>query len=45
MADRRDALMKLFSAKGVKVNTNRGQEYYDNLANLMQSRLDQIKSL
>jgi len=42
MTDRRDALMQLFSAKGSKVNTNRGQEYYDNLAIQMQERLDEL---
>ncbi len=44
MADRRDALMQLFSAKGVKVNTNRGAKYYDNLAKKMQERLTQLEN-
>jgi len=43
MMDRRDALMKLFSAKGVRVNTNRGKEYYDNLAKMMQKRLNELE--
>ena len=44
MADRRDALMQLFGAKGVKVNTNRGAEFYDNLAKKMQDRLTQLEN-
>ncbi len=44
MADRRDALMQLFGAKGVKVNTNRGAEYYDNLAKQMQERLTELEN-
>jgi len=43
MADRRDALMQLFSAKGSKVNTNRGQEYYDNLLSQMNERLSELE--
>ncbi len=40
--DRRDALMKLFSAKGVRVNTNRGEAYYNRLKEMMEKRLDEL---
>ncbi|MGM0623318.1 MAG: hydrogenase small subunit [Campylobacterota bacterium] len=40
MVDKRESLMQLFSAKGAKVDTNRGQEYYDTLLQKMQNRLD-----
>ncbi len=43
MADRRDALMQLFSAKGAKVNTNRGEQYYDDLLNQMNERLNRLE--
>jgi len=43
MADRRDMLMKLFSSKGVKVNTNRGEEYYNKLKSLMEKRLSELE--
>jgi quinone-reactive Ni/Fe-hydrogenase small subunit len=43
MSDRRDALMKLFSAKGVKVNTNRGSEYYNRLYKQMEERLSELE--
>ena len=43
MTDRRDALMSLFSAKGAKVNTNRGDEYYANLLAKMNKRLDELE--
>jgi quinone-reactive Ni/Fe-hydrogenase small subunit len=43
MMDRRDALMQLFSAKGAKINTNRGQEYYDSLAKSMEIRLNELE--
>jgi quinone-reactive Ni/Fe-hydrogenase small subunit len=44
MADRRDALMQLFSAKGAKVNTNRGQKYYDDLLCQMNERLRELEN-
>jgi len=44
MADRRDALMQLFSAKGAKVNTNRGEKYYDNLLSQMNERLSELEN-
>ncbi|NPA60563.1 MAG: hydrogenase small subunit [Epsilonproteobacteria bacterium] len=44
MADRRDALMQLFSAKGAKVNTNRGQKYYDDLLQGMNERLIELEN-
>jgi len=43
MTDRRDALASMFSAKGAKVNTNRGDEYYDNLLIKINSRLDELE--
>lgn len=43
MLDRRDALTSMFSAKGAKVNTNRGDEYYDNLLKVMNNRLDELE--
>jgi quinone-reactive Ni/Fe-hydrogenase small subunit len=36
--------MQLFSAKGTKINTNRGQEYYDNLATQMEARLNELEN-
>jgi quinone-reactive Ni/Fe-hydrogenase small subunit len=44
MADRRDALMQLFSAKGAKVNTNRGEQYYDKLLRQMNERLEELEN-
>ena len=44
MVDRREALMSLFSAKGAKVNTNRGDEYYDSLKRKMEERLTQLEN-
>ncbi len=43
MTDRRDALASMFSAKGAKVNTNRGDEYYNNLLEKMNRRLDELE--
>ncbi len=42
--DRRDALAKLFGAKGVRVNTNRGEAYYNNLRKIMEKRLKELKN-
>lgn len=44
MVDRRDALAQMFSAKGTKVNTNRGDEYYDELMKIMTTRLNELES-
>jgi quinone-reactive Ni/Fe-hydrogenase small subunit len=44
MGDRRDALTKLFSAKGAKVNTNRGEAYYEALMERMDTRLNQLEA-
>jgi quinone-reactive Ni/Fe-hydrogenase small subunit len=44
MTDRREALMSMFSAKGAKVNTNRGDEYYDSLKSQMEERLTQLEN-
>ncbi len=43
MVERREALAKMFSAKGVKVDTNRGEEYYDSLMKTMTKRLDELE--
>ncbi len=43
MIDRRDALTSMFSAKGSKVNTNRGDEYYNSLLEKMNKRLDELE--
>jgi len=43
--DRRDALAKLFSAKGVRVNTNRGEAYYNSLKERMKKRLNELRAL
>lgn len=43
MIEKREALAKMFSAKGSKVNTNRGQEYYDSLMQTMTKRLDELE--
>ncbi len=43
MVDRREALMSMFSAKGSKVNTNRGDEYYQSLMNTMEMRLSELE--
>ena len=43
MVERREALAKMFSAKGSKVNTNRGAEYYDSLMQTMTKRLNELE--
>ncbi|MCF6200515.1 MAG: hydrogenase small subunit [Hydrogenimonas sp.] len=42
--DRRDALAKMFGAKGVRVNTNRGDEYYDSLRKKIEKRLSELRN-
>ena len=37
-------LMNLFNSKGVKVNTNRGEEYYNRLYKQMENRLNELES-
>ena len=44
MADRRDALSAMFSAKGTRVNTNRGDEYYNKLEEQMINRLNELEN-
>jgi len=44
MVDRREALMSMFSAKGAKVNTNRGEDYYKSLEKQMEERLTQLEN-
>lgn len=43
MIERREALAKMFSAKSAKVNTNRGEAYYDALMQTMQTRLEALE--
>jgi len=43
MVERREALAKMFSAKGSNVNTNRGAEYYDSLMQTMTKRLNELE--
>jgi len=43
MVERREALANMFSAKGSKVNTNRGAEYYDSLMQTMTKRLNELE--
>ncbi|MCD6258388.1 MAG: hydrogenase small subunit [Helicobacteraceae bacterium] len=43
MIEKREALAKMFSAKGSKVNTNRGTEYYDSLMKTMTLRLNELE--
>jgi quinone-reactive Ni/Fe-hydrogenase small subunit len=44
MVDRREALSKLFSAKGPKVDTNKGEAYYSALLECMTKRLDELEN-
>ena len=43
--DRRDALMQLFSSKGARVNTNRGDNYYNSLMQKMKKRLSELEKI
>ena len=45
MVERREALVKLFSAKGSRINTNRGEEYYDSLKKTMTQRLNELEQM
>jgi len=42
--ERRDALAKMFGAKGVRVNTNRGEAYYESLRRTMEKRLKELRN-
>lgn len=44
MEDRRDMLMSMFSAKGAKIDTNKGDEYYNKLLKNMNDRLDMLEN-
>jgi quinone-reactive Ni/Fe-hydrogenase small subunit len=44
MIEKREALANMFSAKGTKVNTNRGAEYYDSLMEIMTKRLQELEN-
>ena len=43
MQDKRDAIVAMFSAKGARVNTNRGDEYYNSLQKIMENRLNELE--
>ena len=43
MVERREALATMFSAKGSKVDTNRGEKYYDSLMQTMTKRLQELE--
>lgn len=43
MLEKREVLAKLFSAKGAKVDTNRGEVYYEVLMQKMQARLSELE--
>ena len=43
MTDRREALAQMFSAKGARVDTNKGQAYYDSLMQTMEKRLTELE--
>jgi quinone-reactive Ni/Fe-hydrogenase small subunit len=45
MVERREALVRLFSAKGSRINTNRGDEYYDSLKETMTQRLNELEKM
>jgi len=45
MGDRREALAKMFTAKGGRVNTNRGSAYYDSLMDVMERRLLELEAM
>lgn len=44
MAERREAFKMLFSANSAKVETNKGDAYYDKLFKQCRSRLDELKA-
>ncbi len=44
MQDKRDAIAAMFSAKGARVNTNRGDEYYNSLKQIMENRLNELEN-
>jgi quinone-reactive Ni/Fe-hydrogenase small subunit len=44
MVERREALATMFSAKGSKVDTNRGEKYYDSLMQTMTKRLQELEN-
>ena len=44
-SDRIDSIKGLFTAKSAKVETNRGQEYYEKLYNRCKNRLEELEKL
>lgn len=45
MADRIDAVKKLFTSKSARVQTNRGDVYYEELFARCQARIDELKTM
>jgi quinone-reactive Ni/Fe-hydrogenase small subunit len=43
MVEQRESLAKMFSAKSSRVNTNRGEAYYNSLMELMTKRLEELE--
>ena len=43
MVEQRESLAKMFSAKSSRVNTNRGEAYYDSLMEMMTKRLQELE--
>ena len=43
MIEKREALANMFSAKGSRINTNRGAKYYDSLMQIMTKRLEELE--
>lgn len=45
MTDRRDAVKKLFTAQSARVETNRGDAYYQQLFDRCRTRLDELRAM
>jgi quinone-reactive Ni/Fe-hydrogenase small subunit len=45
MADKIEGVKKLFTSNSARVETNRGEEFYENLFETCQSRIEELKSL
>jgi len=44
MADRIESVKKLFTSKSARVETNRGEDYYENLFHTCQARIEELKT-
>ena len=44
MSDRIEGVRKLFTSKSARVETNRGDSYYNDLFQRCQTRLDELRS-